>query len=57
MKCKSCGEDVEELVAVKVGGKTKKVCEDCKGRIEEEGEIAEAAESKMQDMMEYRGRR
>ncbi len=57
MKCKSCGEDVEELFAVKVGGKTKKVCEDCKSRIEEEGQIAAAAESKMQDMMEYRGRR
>ena len=57
MKCKACGEDVEELHVVAVNGKPKKVCEDCKGRIEERGEIAAAAEGKMQDMMEYKGRR
>lgn len=57
MKCKSCGEDVDELYAVKVKGKLKKVCEDCKQRIEEQGEIAEAAEGAVQNMMEYKGRR
>lgn len=56
MKCKACGEDVEELVAVQVKGKTKKVCEDCASRIAEEGEVAEAATGKMKEMMEYKGK-
>ena len=56
MKCKGCGEEAEELVAVVVQGKTKKLCEDCAARVEEQGEIAKAAEGKMQDMMEYKGR-
>ena len=55
--CKTCGEEVEELVAVKVGGKTKKMCEDCADRAREEGEVAEAGERAMQGMMEYKGRR
>ena len=37
--CKSCGEESDELVAIKVAGKTKKVCDDCKSRLEEEAEI------------------
>lgn len=57
MKCKACGEDVDELVPVRVHGRSKKVCEECKERLEEEGEIAEAAEGAMQQMMEYKGRR
>jgi hypothetical protein len=57
MKCKGCGEDVDELTAVKVNGKAKKLCEDCKARVEENGEIAASAESTMQGMMEYKGRR
>jgi hypothetical protein len=57
MKCKACGEDVDELVTATVNGKTKKVCEDCKTRIDEAGEIASSAESTMQGMMEYKGRR
>jgi ribosome-binding protein aMBF1 (putative translation factor) len=56
MKCKSCGEDVEELVAVKVDGKAKKVCEDCASRIAEQGEVSEAATGKMKEMMEYKGK-
>jgi hypothetical protein len=56
MKCKSCGEDVEELVVVEVKGKPKKVCEDCASRIEEAGEVAEAATGKMREMMEYKGK-
>ena len=56
MKCKSCGEEVDELSVVLVKGKQKKVCEDCKSRIEEQGEIASAATGKMQEMMEYKGR-
>lgn len=57
MKCKGCGEDVDELTSVKVNGKAKKLCEDCKARVEENGEIAASAESTMQGMMEYKGRR
>ncbi|UJR80162.1 hypothetical protein [Sandaracinus amylolyticus] len=55
--CKTCGEEVEELVAVKVGGKTKTMCEDCADRAREEGEVAEASERAVQGMMEYKGRR
>lgn len=55
--CKQCGEEVEELFAVKVKGRTKKLCEDCKDAIAEEAAIAEAGESAMQSMMEYKGRR
>lgn len=55
--CKGCGEEVETLVSVKVGGKTKKLCEECADRAREEGEIAEQAESAVQGMMEYKGRR
>lgn len=57
MKCKACGEDADELKSVKVHGRSKKVCEECAERLEEEGEIAEAAEGAMQTMMEYKGRR
>jgi hypothetical protein len=56
-ECKVCENDVEVLVAVKVGGKTKKMCEDCVDRAREEGEVAEAAEGVMRTMMEYKGRR
>lgn len=57
MKCKACGEEVDELVTATVKGKPKKVCEDCAQAIEAEGEIASSAESTMQGMMEYKGRR
>ena len=56
MKCKACGEDVEELVSAKIDGKTKKVCEDCASRAAEQGEVAEAATGKMKEMMEYKGK-
>lgn len=55
--CKVCGEEVDELVAVKVERKTKKMCEDCADRLREEGEVAEASERAVQGMMEYKGRR
>ena len=55
--CKGCGEDVETLVAVKVSGKTKKLCEDCADRAREESEVAEASESVVQNMMGFKGRR
>jgi len=55
--CKSCGEEVDQLVTVKVGGKAKKLCEDCADRAREEAEIAEASEGVIQGMMGFKGRR
>ena len=55
--CKMCDDEVEELVKIKVGGRQKKVCEDCADRIREEEEIAEESESVIQDMMGFKGRR
>ena len=55
--CKSCGEEAEQLVTVKVAGKAKKLCEECADRAREASEIAEASESVVQDMMGFKGRR
>ena len=55
--CKSCGEEVDQLVTVKVDGKSKKLCEDCADRAREAAEVAEASESVVQDMMGFKGRR
>ena len=55
--CKECENEVDSLVAVKVDGKTKKLCEDCADRIREQGEIAEASEAVVQNMMGFKGRR
>lgn len=55
--CKVCGEEVDELVSVNVGGKRKKMCEDCADEAREHDEIAEASEGVVQQMMGYKGRR
>lgn len=55
-ECAECGDEIEEVVRVKVGRKTLKLCEDCADRMREEAEIAGEAESAMQSMMEYKGR-
>ena len=57
--CKECGDEVEkeDMRAVKVDGKKRKVCEDCAGRLEEEGAIAEESEAVVQQMMGFKGRR
>lgn len=55
--CKGCGEEVDELVAVKEGGKSKKLCEDCADRAREAGEIQQESESVVQGMMGFKGRR
>jgi hypothetical protein len=55
--CKECDDEVDALVAVKVDGKTKKVCEDCADRLREQAEVAEASESVVQGMMGFKGRR
>ncbi|MCA9574536.1 MAG: hypothetical protein R3B40_10130 [Polyangiales bacterium] len=48
---------MDELVAVKVDGKTRKVCEECVDRLREEHEIAEMSEGVVQGMMGFKGRR
>jgi hypothetical protein len=41
--CKTCENEVDALVTVKVAGKSKKMCEDCVDRAREEQEVAEAS--------------
>jgi hypothetical protein len=55
--CKECDNEVDELKTVKVGGKKKKMCEDCADRIAQEGAIAEESEAVVQNMMGFKGRR
>jgi ribosome-binding protein aMBF1 (putative translation factor) len=55
--CKACGEEVEELVTVKVAGKSRRVCDDCAERSKEQQTIAEESEAAVQQMMGYKGRR
>lgn len=55
--CRECEDEVEQLVSVKVGGKTKKMCEDCADRARESAEIAEQSEAVVQQMMGFKGRR
>ena len=55
--CKGCDEEVDELVSVKVSGKSKKLCEDCADRAREADEIAQESESVVQGMMGFKGRR
>lgn len=55
--CKVCGEEVDELVSVRKNGRSRKVCEDCAERIEQEDAILEESESVVQEMMGFKGRR
>ncbi|MCZ7683239.1 MAG: hypothetical protein M5U28_32350 [Sandaracinaceae bacterium] len=55
--CRECEDEVDELVKVKVGKKTVKVCEDCADRLREEAVVAEDSEAVIQDMMGFKGRR
>lgn len=55
--CKQCGDEVDSLVAVKVDGKSKKMCEDCADRAREASEVAEQSEAVVQNMMGFKGRR
>jgi hypothetical protein len=56
-ECKECGDEVEQLVSVKIGKKTRKLCEDCADRAREESAIAEESEAAIQRMMDFKGRR
>jgi hypothetical protein len=55
--CKGCGEECDELVTIKVSGKTKKLCEACADLAREQDQIAEESESAVQNMMGFKGRR
>ncbi len=55
--CKGCEDEVDALVAVKVDGKAKKLCDDCADRAREAAEIAEQSEAVVQQMMGFKGRR
>ena len=48
MTCSECREEVDELTTVRVGGKNKRVCEECEETLREEAEVADAAEEAMQ---------
>jgi ribosome-binding protein aMBF1 (putative translation factor) len=56
-QCKSCSEDAEELVSVKIDGKTKKVCESCAELHNEQETIKQDSEAVVQNMMGFKGRR
>jgi hypothetical protein len=55
--CKGCGEESDELVTIKVAGKSKKLCEACADVAREQDQIAEESESAVQNMMGFKGRR
>jgi hypothetical protein len=55
--CRECENEVEALKSVKVGGKKKKMCEDCADRAAQDDAVAEESEAVVQRMMEYKGRR
>ncbi len=55
--CKGCGEAVDEVQAVKIDGKTKKLCEECSELAAQDQEILEQSEAAVQGMMGFTGRR
>ena len=55
--CKACGEEVDELVTVKVAGRAKKICESCADEAREKDDIAEQSEAVVQQMMGFKGKR
>ncbi len=55
--CRECDNDVDSLKAVKVGGKNKKICEDCAERLAQDEAIAEESEQVVRKMMGFQGKR
>jgi len=55
--CKRCGDEVDQLMAVKVDGKKQKVCESCAEELAASDAVAEESEAVVQRMMDFRGRR
>jgi ribosome-binding protein aMBF1 (putative translation factor) len=56
-QCKACGDEADELVSVKVDGKTKRLCESCAEQVNEQDAIKQDSESVVQNMMGFKGRR
>jgi ribosome-binding protein aMBF1 (putative translation factor) len=56
-ECKTCGEEAEELVTVKVDGKNKRLCESCADQVNAEEAVKEESEAVVQNMMGFKGRR
>jgi protein-arginine kinase activator protein McsA len=55
--CRECDNDVDTLKTVKIGGKKKKICEDCADRLAQDEQIAEESEHVVQQMMGFKGKR
>lgn len=55
--CKTCGDDVDALIKVKVDGRPKKLCESCADLAKEIEEIAEQGELIIRGMMGFKGTR
>jgi hypothetical protein len=55
--CKVCGEEVDEVVSMKIEGRLKKVCEECAEEVEQDAQIAQESEAAVQQMMGFKGRR
>ena len=55
--CRECDNEVDTLKTVKVGGKKKKMCEDCADRLAQDEAVAEESEQVVQQMMGFKGRR
>lgn len=55
--CPVCKEDVDQLKSETIGGKKKKMCEDCADRAKESEAVAEESEAVVQQMMGFKGRR
>lgn len=55
--CKMCGDDVDELVIVKVEGVKRRLCEECAEETSQNEAIAEESEAAVQQMMGFQGRR
>lgn len=53
--CRECEDEVDELVRIKFGSRTLRLCEDCADVKREEMEIADMSEDAMRDMMGYKG--
>lgn len=55
--CRECDSEVDALKTVNVGGKKKKVCEECAERLEQEQAVAEESENVVRQMMGFKGTR
>lgn len=55
--CRECQNEVDALKTVKIGGKSKKLCEDCADRLAQEEAVAEESEQVVQQMMGFKGKR